>query len=202
MRCGVSIVPACGVVVERVPWSNGKSRLTTTYQWFLAGWARRLSWKEVASGVSHHLGTRPQLGAPRRGLGPGTPRFVGRSSHRRRRDPMAPRPSLSDVGLSDRRGLQTTAVDRPRANRRLLATRPGTARRLVLFGLAIRVQRFVATVSQSAGRASQRRDSRPRPLPHHEATGRSHRRRAGRRSSPHETRRLRAACSSTPAGAC
>jgi len=28
--------PTCGVVVERVPWSNGKSRLTTTYQWFLA----------------------------------------------------------------------------------------------------------------------------------------------------------------------
>jgi hypothetical protein len=41
--------PCCGVVVERVPWSNGKSRLTTTYQWFLAGWARRLSWKEVAT---------------------------------------------------------------------------------------------------------------------------------------------------------
>jgi transposase len=41
--------PRCGVVVERVPWSNGKSRLTTTYQWFLAGWARRLSWKEVAT---------------------------------------------------------------------------------------------------------------------------------------------------------
>lgn len=41
--------PTCGVVAERVPWSTGKSRLTTTYQWFLAGWARRLSWKEVAT---------------------------------------------------------------------------------------------------------------------------------------------------------
>ena len=41
--------PRCGVVVERVPWSTGKSRLTTTYQWFLAGWARRLSWQEVAT---------------------------------------------------------------------------------------------------------------------------------------------------------
>jgi transposase len=41
--------PACGVVVEHVPWASGKSHLTTTYQWFLAGWARRLSWKEVAS---------------------------------------------------------------------------------------------------------------------------------------------------------
>ena len=41
--------PRCGVVVERVPWATGKSRLTTTYQWFLAGWARRLSWQEVAT---------------------------------------------------------------------------------------------------------------------------------------------------------
>jgi transposase len=40
--------PTCGVVVERVPWSDGKSRLTTAYQWFLAGWARRLSWHETA----------------------------------------------------------------------------------------------------------------------------------------------------------
>jgi transposase len=40
--------PRCGVVVEQVPWATGKSRLTTSYQWFLAGWARRLSWQEVA----------------------------------------------------------------------------------------------------------------------------------------------------------
>lgn len=41
--------PACGVKVERVPWAEGKSSLTTDYQWFLAGWARRMSWKEVAT---------------------------------------------------------------------------------------------------------------------------------------------------------
>ena len=40
--------PACGVKVERVPWSKGKQHLTTSYQWFLAGWAKRLSWMEVA----------------------------------------------------------------------------------------------------------------------------------------------------------
>lgn len=39
---------ACGVTVERVPWAEGKSRLTTTYAWFLARWAKRMSWKEVA----------------------------------------------------------------------------------------------------------------------------------------------------------
>ncbi len=37
----------CGVKVERVPWAAGKNHLTTTYAWFLARWARRLSWKEV-----------------------------------------------------------------------------------------------------------------------------------------------------------
>jgi transposase len=44
--------PECGVKVERVPWVQGKHRLTTTYAWFLSGWAKRLSWKEVA-GVFH-----------------------------------------------------------------------------------------------------------------------------------------------------
>jgi transposase len=40
--------PQCGIKVERVPWSDGKSPLTTEFKWFLAGWARRMSWKEVA----------------------------------------------------------------------------------------------------------------------------------------------------------
>jgi len=40
--------PGCGVKVETVPWSSGKYQLTDTYAWFLARWARRLSWKEVA----------------------------------------------------------------------------------------------------------------------------------------------------------
>lgn len=40
--------PECGVVVEQVPWCEGKQAHTRTYQWFLAQWARRLSWQEVA----------------------------------------------------------------------------------------------------------------------------------------------------------
>lgn len=40
--------PRCGVKVERLPWAEGKSHLTTAYQWFLAGWAKLLSWKQVA----------------------------------------------------------------------------------------------------------------------------------------------------------
>ena len=36
------------MTVEEVPWCNGKNQLTTIYRWFLAGWAKRLSWKGVA----------------------------------------------------------------------------------------------------------------------------------------------------------
>ena len=45
----------CGKVrVERVPWADGKRRSTKALDWFLASWARRLSWKETAEvfGVS------------------------------------------------------------------------------------------------------------------------------------------------------
>jgi len=41
--------PACGVTVEKVPWGDGKEHLTTSYRWFLARWARRLSWMETAN---------------------------------------------------------------------------------------------------------------------------------------------------------
>ncbi len=34
--------------VEQLPWADGKQRLTQDYAWFLAGWAKRLSWKEAA----------------------------------------------------------------------------------------------------------------------------------------------------------
>ncbi len=38
----------CGVKVEQVPWARGKRELTDTYQQFLAHWAKKLSWTEVA----------------------------------------------------------------------------------------------------------------------------------------------------------
>lgn len=40
--------PRCGVKVEKLPWARGKNRMTTTYAWFLAEWAKRMSWQEVA----------------------------------------------------------------------------------------------------------------------------------------------------------
>lgn len=38
----------CGVRVEAIPWAEGKSHLSQAYVWFLARWAKRLSWTEVA----------------------------------------------------------------------------------------------------------------------------------------------------------
>jgi transposase len=38
----------CGVTVEMVPWATGKSPLTHAYSWFLASWAKTLSWRETA----------------------------------------------------------------------------------------------------------------------------------------------------------
>jgi transposase len=36
------------VVVEQIPWSEGKRPITTAMMSFLAGWAKRLSWRETA----------------------------------------------------------------------------------------------------------------------------------------------------------
>jgi transposase len=47
----------CGIKVERLPWAVGKSPLTEAYAWFLADWAKRLSWKEVAEAFHTHWDT-------------------------------------------------------------------------------------------------------------------------------------------------
>jgi transposase len=39
---------ASGVIVEAVPWADGKHQLTKAYMLFLARWARKLSGKETA----------------------------------------------------------------------------------------------------------------------------------------------------------
>ena len=38
----------CGIVAEAIPWSEGKNHLTKAYMQYLANWARKLSWKDVA----------------------------------------------------------------------------------------------------------------------------------------------------------
>ena len=44
----VNCRPCGGVVVEEVPWGDGKHQLTKAYLLFLARWARKLSWQETA----------------------------------------------------------------------------------------------------------------------------------------------------------
>lgn len=41
--------PSCGVTTEKVPWADGKNRCCNVYRLFLARWARRLPWSEVAT---------------------------------------------------------------------------------------------------------------------------------------------------------
>ena len=56
--------PTCGVKVETVPFANGKHRQTKTYAWFLASWAKRLSWSEVADAFHtswHHVFTAVRM---------------------------------------------------------------------------------------------------------------------------------------------
>ena len=38
----------CGVVVEEVPWSDGKHQSTKVHMLLLVRWARKLSWKDTA----------------------------------------------------------------------------------------------------------------------------------------------------------
>lgn len=38
----------CGIKTEQVPWADGKNQCCNVYRLFLARWARRLSWSEVA----------------------------------------------------------------------------------------------------------------------------------------------------------
>lgn len=38
----------CGVKIEKVPWTEGKSHTTDAFQCFLASWAKLLSWSDVA----------------------------------------------------------------------------------------------------------------------------------------------------------
>ena len=38
-----------GIIAEELPWSRGKNHLTNAYMQYLAHWAKKLSWKEVAN---------------------------------------------------------------------------------------------------------------------------------------------------------
>ena len=109
--------PRCGVTVEQVPWAEGKHRLTRSYQWFLAGWAKRLSWSETAAAfhtswdhVRNAVDHAVRWGLAHREL-------KGIGGHRRGRGSMEAGAAISDVGLPDRRRRQAVAVDRQGTDR-------------------------------------------------------------------------------------
>lgn len=74
--------PTCGVVVERVPWAEGKGHLTTSYRWFLARWAKRLAWTGYGSRLQHDLGERVSLRKTCSGEGRGPPGSLGHRGDR------------------------------------------------------------------------------------------------------------------------
>jgi len=49
--------PRCGVKAERLDWALGKSPVTLAFAWFLALWAREMSWHKagILFGVSWHM---------------------------------------------------------------------------------------------------------------------------------------------------
>lgn len=68
---------SCGVVAELLPWAEGKQTLTNAYMQFLANWARKLSWLDVArtfhtswQKVFHSVQWLVKWGLERRVLGP------------------------------------------------------------------------------------------------------------------------------------
>ena len=40
--------PRCGIHVEHLPWALGKRPVTVSFAWFLASWAKLLTWQEVS----------------------------------------------------------------------------------------------------------------------------------------------------------
>ena len=82
--------PWDGIQVEWVPWVNGKEQMTHSYKIFLARWARRLSWNEVAAVFETSWGcvfraikmvVRRENAASTSGEIPGTRAVMGRSAY-------------------------------------------------------------------------------------------------------------------------
>ena len=136
--------PRCGVKVEAVPWATGKHRVTDAYAWFLAGWAKRLSWQEVAVvfQTSWDSVYRSVRMAVEWGLAHRDP--LGHRGDWHRRDCPPARASVPDPGLSNRPPLQASAVDWARAQGRDVAW-------LLLTGSVTHVARRCASCARTCG---------------------------------------------------
>ena len=177
------------VVVEEVPWGDGKRTLTKAYMLFLARWARRLSWKETAEAFRtswdkvfdavEHVVT---FGLEHRVLRPDR-------RHRGRRNPIRQRPQVSDAGLSDRSRRHAPALGRPRTNHRILSGILHRHRRRSGFEDRLRLLRHVGALSEGHPREVLRGPPYPRPLPYRGEDEQGARRSPRRRIAPHGARR-------------
>ena len=157
----------CGVTVEMVPWCDGKNQLTTTYRWFLATWAKRLSWSEVASifrtswdSVCRAVDHAVEWGLAHRDLSGLTAVGVDEVAWSRGHTYLT---LVYDIG-----GGRTTAVGRGRgADGGEPAFVPGRPRRAGLRAGAVRVQRHVEAVPQRDRRAARPGGPRAGPVPRH-----------------------------------
>ncbi len=111
IRCG-----RCdAVVVEKVPWASGKRRITDSFAWFLAAWAKRMSWREVAR--SFHVSWDTVYSAVRMAVAYGL-------DHRRLDD-------VETIGVDEvmwkrsKRGFLTVVYALDAGRRRLLWCSPG-----------------------------------------------------------------------------
>ena len=161
--------PRCGVTVEMVPWGDGKNQLTTTYRWFLASWARRLSWGEVGSifrtswdSVCRAVEHAVEWGLAHRDLSGVT--AVG----------------IDEVAWQRGHTYMTLVYDISGATKRLLAVaehRTEASLRSCLDGLGkpvcpsvrVRLQRHVAALPEGDRGADGACGPRARSVPHHEA---------------------------------
>ena len=119
--CAASIARSAASKSRRSPGATGRAHLTTTYGWFLAGWAKRLSWQEVAE--AFHTSWEKVFRAVKYAVDWGlrAPHARRGSGHRRRRGAVAARAPVPDVGLPDRRRGAAAAVGRPGPDRGQLA---------------------------------------------------------------------------------
>ena len=200
--CGESSVPTCGVKVERVPWAEGKSPMTTEYKWFLARWARRMSWKEVSE--AFHVSWDRVYDAVKHAVSWGL-------EHRDLE-------GIEAIGVDEvqwHRGhkYQTVVYQLDEGQKRLLWIGPDRkAKTLLRFfrflgkertaGIAVHLQRHVAGVLEGDRQEGPPGRSRSGPLSHHATDEQGDRRSACRRGQATGGGRLRTASSKGAAGCC
>ena len=99
----------CGLKVEAVPWADGKQTLTRADMQFLATWAKRMSWKEVAE-IFRTSWEKVPIGGVDCRMGAGPPGPIRHYRDRHRRTALAQGASIRLGGLSDRCALPAATM--------------------------------------------------------------------------------------------